>query len=501
MRSTMKALVNHRSAARVFEFESVLDLVQKVRAFFGLQGGEWDLEIYDDDWSSWVLLNEEDAITGARPRIRTVMRGDLVVLESTGTTSTSSVVVSQLDTPEPPTSPELRRSGEDAEIRPKSGSDALAESQQTAGVSRMDTMEVLDAMEVIRFDDSQLRPGLLEKLRSKKPGSPLTRTEWSEVTTVIVTFEKACNSVLNLTHARYMELADRALVQWPALHFGCSPKQALSQVKAKIQWRVRNEKRRDDGSDAELQASSKRLSRGKTFKGSRYEGFEGYKEYLPPMPEEDVQHLRNRLLKHLHEANLTSEGKAEREALINSTFADRRRHVVTLRTSMRKLLELYPILRNPDEIWRELAKLEGETESSKLGDYRRRLSDFLTAIQLITECQDTDCVESLLYYLDANPEDIFEGSGSAPHYQVNDDGSIGLFVEGVCLTRSVDRSSKADLLLLWAAIFPVFNQKCPVSKAKNALIFITVNIFEKGGNQTLSNRVLGRVQRLKQLCA
>ncbi|KAF0288806.1 hypothetical protein FJT64_019945 [Amphibalanus amphitrite] len=219
------------------------------------------------------------------------------------------------------------------------------------------------------------------------------------------------------------------------------------------------------------------------------------------MPEEDVQHLRNRLLKHLHEANLTSEGKAEREALINSTFADRRRHVVTLRTSMRKLLELYPILRNPDEIWRELAKLEGETESSKLGDYRRRLSDFLTAIQLITECQDTDCVESLLYYLDANPEDIFEGSGSAPHYQVNDDGSIGLFVEGVCLTRSVDRSSKADLLLLWAAIFPVFNQKCPVSKAKNALIFITVNIFEKGGNQTLSNRVLGRVQRLKQLCA
>ncbi|KAF0312363.1 hypothetical protein FJT64_016880 [Amphibalanus amphitrite] len=153
------------------------------------------------------------------------------------------------------------------------------------------------------------------------------------------------------------------------------------------------------------------------------------------------------------------------------------------------------------QIWRELAKLEGETESSKLGDYRRRLSDFLTAIQLITECQDTDCVESLLYYLDANPEDIFEGSGSAPHYQVNDDGSIGLFVEGVCLTRSVDRSSKADLLLLWAAIFPVFNQKCPVSKAKNALIFITVNIFEKGGNQTLSNRVLGRVQRLKQLCA
>ena len=48
---------------------------------FCRQGGEWDLEIYDDDWSAWVLLNEEDAITGVRPRIRTVMRGDLVALE------------------------------------------------------------------------------------------------------------------------------------------------------------------------------------------------------------------------------------------------------------------------------------------------------------------------------------------------------------------------------------------------------------------------------------
>ena len=70
--------------------------------------------------------------------------------------------------------------------------------------------------------------------------------------------------------------------------------------------------------------------------------------------------------------------------------------------------------------------------------------------------------------MDANPEDIFERSGSAPHYDVNDDGSLGLVVEGVFLKRSVDRSSKADLLL-WAAIFPVFNRKCPVSKAKNAL--------------------------------
>ena len=75
------------------------------------------------------------------------------------------------------------------------------------------------------------------------------------------------------------------------------------------------------------------------------------------MPDEDAQYLRNRLLRQLDEGKLTSEGKAERAALIDATFADRRRHVVSLRTSMKKLLELYPILRNPDEVSMPCCKL------------------------------------------------------------------------------------------------------------------------------------------------
>ena len=51
----------------------------------------------------------------------------------------------------------------------------------------------MDTREVIRFDDRQLRPGLLTKLCSKEPGQPLTRSEWSEVTAVIVAYEKTSN--------------------------------------------------------------------------------------------------------------------------------------------------------------------------------------------------------------------------------------------------------------------------------------------------------------------
>ena len=34
-------------------------------------------------------------------------------------------------------------------------------------------------------------------------------------------------SAMNISHKRYMDLADCALVQWPALKLGYTPKQAL----------------------------------------------------------------------------------------------------------------------------------------------------------------------------------------------------------------------------------------------------------------------------------
>ena len=65
--------------------------------------------------------------------------------------------------------------------------------------------------------------------------------------------------------------------------------------------------------------------------------------YLPPLPEEDTQHLRNRLKQ--HQLN-----EDDRKRLMNATFADRRHHAVELRTPMKRLLGLYPMLKNPEEV-------------------------------------------------------------------------------------------------------------------------------------------------------
>ena len=51
----------------------------------------------------------------------------------------------------------------------------------------------MDTVPVGHFDDSQLRPALRAKLRSSHEKQPLTRSEWSEVTSVIVSHEKVTN--------------------------------------------------------------------------------------------------------------------------------------------------------------------------------------------------------------------------------------------------------------------------------------------------------------------
>ena len=42
---------------------------------------ECKLELYDEDWSSWVLLNDADSVTTSRPRIRTVTPASVVILD------------------------------------------------------------------------------------------------------------------------------------------------------------------------------------------------------------------------------------------------------------------------------------------------------------------------------------------------------------------------------------------------------------------------------------
>ena len=76
---------------------------------------------------------------------------------------------------------------------------------------------------------------------------------------------------------------------------------------------------------------------------------------------------------------------------------------------------------------------------------------------------------------------------------------MNLLVEGHCVVPSMDLL-KNDLLLLWAVVYPVFNQKCPRTSAKNALVFVTEHVLEKkGGNCVLGNRVLGRIHKLKKM--
>ncbi|KAF0306557.1 hypothetical protein FJT64_021962 [Amphibalanus amphitrite] len=133
----MKTLVTHEGVSRVIEHDSVKDLRSKIRTFFGLLQDECKLEIYDEEWSCWTWLEDKDKITISRPRVRTL----------------SSVVI--LD-------------------------------------SNHNSMVRKDTVPVGPFDDSQLRPALRAKLRSNEK-QPLTRTEWSELTGVIVNHEKLTN--------------------------------------------------------------------------------------------------------------------------------------------------------------------------------------------------------------------------------------------------------------------------------------------------------------------
>ena len=65
--------------------------------------------------------------------------------------------------------------------------------------------------------------------------------------------------------------------------------------------------------------------------------------YLPPAPEEDVQQQRNRLKR----GDLDNE---ERKRLMEETFSDRRQHAVALRTPMKKFLQMYPALKQQEEV-------------------------------------------------------------------------------------------------------------------------------------------------------
>ena len=107
-------------------------------------------------------------------------------------------------------------------------------------------------------------------------------------------------------------------------------------------------------------------------------------------------------------------------------------------------------------------------------------------------------VDALLEYILTNPEEVFGGqSGYAPRVKETEDGTFNLIVEDQKVVENMG-VPKDELLLLWAASFPVFNQKAPAKTAKNALAFLSSEVLEKGG-PVMGNRVHGRVVKLKRM--
>ena len=100
-----------------------------------------------------------------------------------------------------------------------------------------------------------------------------------------------------------------------------------------------------------------------------------------------------------------------------------------------------------------------------------------------------------------NPEEIFgsDGNQSMPHFEESADGQLTLIVEGQRVAENLVMS-REDALLLWAACFPVFNQKAPTKTSKNALAFVTEHVFGNcKGSFVIGNRAMQRIGKLKQL--
>ena len=107
-------------------------------------------------------------------------------------------------------------------------------------------------------------------------------------------------------------------------------------------------------------------------------------------------------------------------------------------------------------------------------------------------------MDAFLEFLLVRQADVFSVGGAAkrsPHIGENE-----IFVEDREV-MSVSGMSASKRLLLWAAMFPVYNQKLPSSSAKNAVIVLTEEVFRKPSpGQTLKNRSRDRLTKLKSAC-
>ncbi|XP_043212055.1 uncharacterized protein LOC122376314 isoform X2 [Amphibalanus amphitrite] len=504
----MRVFVTHGDLARVFDCLNVGDLRRSVTTFFAMTQ-EVQLEIFDQAWGEWILLMDGDPINQERPRVRTAMpsalpklAGPLIEFEN----PVAGSVLLMRDEPAPARSNEETGlssccttepvdSMSSTALEPPRDEPAPARSNEETGLSGSCTTEPVDSMSstaleppsAATFNDTELRPALLRKLRQDRAN--LTRSEWSEVVDLIYDYQTSASCSTHPTPTRYAELADLALQQWPGLMDGRSPRNALSYMKGKIIWRFKNKKR--------PRSVSSEAGPAKPNKQARKVDFEGYSAYVPPPPADDVQAHRNRL----------RSGTLDRQqhaALMAATFNDRRHHVVKLGTSVKRLLHMYPSLKVPDEIWLEMSRMEGSIEApeSKLAKYEAALCKLMDAAQQLTGCEDTDQekIDALLEYLLVRSTDIFleEGAAKSSCKSPCIQGGV-LYVEGTEVATVTEETPTSTRLLLWAAMFPVFHQKIPTSSAQNALVAITEEVFGKPAGRALKNRSADRLRKLVAL--
>ncbi|KAF0306559.1 hypothetical protein FJT64_021963 [Amphibalanus amphitrite] len=170
---------------------------------------------------------------------------------------------------------------------------------------------------------------------------------------------------------------------------------------------------------------------------------------LSPL-QHDVQMQRNRLRSEAID-------KQQRTALMAVTFSDRRNHVIRLGTTVKRLLDLYPALKDPEEIWLEMSRMEGAVEAptSKLKEYEARLRVQLDAAQVLTGCQDTDTVkiEAMMEYLLVNYSDVIVDDFRTPRSPFIRDGSV--WVEGVKVFAFEEGTPLSVVLLTLTWVFPI----------------------------------------------
>ena len=103
-------------------------------------------------------------------------------------------------------------------------------------------------------------------------------------------------------------------------------------------------------------------------------------------------------------------------------------------------------------------------------------------------------IEAMMEYLLVNYSDLIIDDFRTPRSPFIRDGSV--WVERVKVFAFEEGTPLSVVLLTWAAVFPIFNQRVPDSSAQNVLIALTEEVFQKP-SKPMKNRCADRLHALK----